>query len=394
MIGHCKHGEFDLEKGCPECMRQYAEVNSPENIAKRIKESSKVNLPPGGLAEAAYKAGAEVTVVDMFQPNNIVKVQYYSETTEELSGREYTYYSVDRLNVGDIVIVPVRNTTGKAKVSAVDVPETEIASFKDKVKTIPAGSVGTTRKELEQIDVMAAAAAKAGAEVTITADLLRETELPTKQVEQRALIVVDPMKDTAVFALLEEACKLQEYAEAVTIKSDADIKNVTNDLTIIQQLKKRITEKQKEYLDPITQHVDAVRRDFNTLLAPLTIADKVTRDKIMAYRNAMKAAAEAEAEAARLRQHASEMEAKARGETAPANEPAPTIFRPNRYRSDIGDLGTVKTTKWEIEDEAKIPREYLTPDASKIGKVVRAGGSIPGIKTFVEESLRVNSRGG
>jgi len=70
----------------------------------------------------------------------IVKVQYYSETTEELSPREYTYYSADPLKVGDIVIVPVRDTTGKAKVSAIDVTESEIAAFRDKVKTIPAGA--------------------------------------------------------------------------------------------------------------------------------------------------------------------------------------------------------------------------------------------------------------
>ncbi len=71
----------------------------------------------------------------------IVKVQYYSMTTGELSPREYSYYSIDRLAVGDIVTVLVRDTTTKAKVTAVDVPEAEIAAFKDKMKTIPAGSV-------------------------------------------------------------------------------------------------------------------------------------------------------------------------------------------------------------------------------------------------------------
>ncbi len=74
---------------------------------------------------------------------NIVKVRYCLDSDEhgELSPREYTYYSVDPLQVGDHITVPVRNTTSKAVVTAVDVPESEIAAFKDKLKTIPASNV-------------------------------------------------------------------------------------------------------------------------------------------------------------------------------------------------------------------------------------------------------------
>ncbi len=103
--GHCEHGEFDLLEGCPQCIT--------ERLGEELKEKLKTN---------------------------IVKVQYYSDDGR-LSDRPYTYFTEDRLNVGDIVVVPVRDTTGKAKVTAVDVPATEIANFKDKVKTIPTGSM-------------------------------------------------------------------------------------------------------------------------------------------------------------------------------------------------------------------------------------------------------------
>lgn len=58
----------------------------------------------------------------------IVKVRYLM-VDDELSTREYTYYSEDALQVGDIVTVPVRDTTARAKVMSVDVPESELASF-------------------------------------------------------------------------------------------------------------------------------------------------------------------------------------------------------------------------------------------------------------------------
>ena len=69
-MGTCqKHGEFILTKGCLECL--------------------------------AVKT-------------NIVKVRYYSETVDELSNREYTYFAEDPLQVGDVITVPVRDTTAKA----------------------------------------------------------------------------------------------------------------------------------------------------------------------------------------------------------------------------------------------------------------------------------------
>jgi len=72
---------------------------------------------------------------------NIVKVKYYSETTGELSGREYSYRVTDEVKVGDHVMVPVRgDSQAKAVITAVDVPEEEIKAFADKVKTIFVGS--------------------------------------------------------------------------------------------------------------------------------------------------------------------------------------------------------------------------------------------------------------
>jgi hypothetical protein len=71
----------------------------------------------------------------------IVKVKYYSDTTKAATGREYSYFSEERLNVGDLVQVPVKDHVGKAQVTAVDVSLDEIAPFKDAVKIIKAGSV-------------------------------------------------------------------------------------------------------------------------------------------------------------------------------------------------------------------------------------------------------------
>ncbi|MDL2214439.1 hypothetical protein LJB76_02620 [Clostridia bacterium OttesenSCG-928-O13] len=66
---------------------------------------------------------------------DIVKVQYRIKDGS-YGSREYSYFSAIPLEVGDEVMVPVRDKTGAARVSAINVPESEIADFADRVKTI------------------------------------------------------------------------------------------------------------------------------------------------------------------------------------------------------------------------------------------------------------------
>lgn len=47
--------------------------------------------------------------------------------------------------------------------------------------------------------------------------------------------------------------------------------------------------------------------------------------------------------------------------------------------TDLGRATIQERKDWEIGDETLIPKEYWKLDESKIGKVIRAGGSVPGI---------------
>ena len=66
----------------------------------------------------------------------IIAVQYKSKSTGEYGGREYTYFSEVPLSVGDEVMVPARNSQSVAKVTRIDVAESEVADFADRLKTI------------------------------------------------------------------------------------------------------------------------------------------------------------------------------------------------------------------------------------------------------------------
>ena len=69
---------------------------------------------------------------------NLVKLRFLRGG--EPQGREYTYISREKVDVGDTVIVQKPDTQGaetpKGIITMVDVPETEVESFKDKLKEI------------------------------------------------------------------------------------------------------------------------------------------------------------------------------------------------------------------------------------------------------------------
>lgn len=71
----------------------------------------------------------------------IVKVKYLTDTSQ-LSERDYSYFTEEPLKIGDTVMVPVKNTTGRAMVTAIDIPPVEVTALNNgfRLKTITAGS--------------------------------------------------------------------------------------------------------------------------------------------------------------------------------------------------------------------------------------------------------------
>lgn len=214
--------------------------------------------------------------------------------------------------------------------------------------------------------------------------------------ETSALIEVRPQADESVIALYEQSVKLEQYATALVITSDDNVKSATNDLSIISGLKKSIEEKRKDYTQPINEHLRAVNEAFKQFTEPLLNADKITRSKIMDYRAEQERQRQEAEKINRLRIEAAEAEMRLKGElTEPVGLVETKPEQPSHYYTGSGALGTATIWKWEVIDPTLVPDEYKIVDATKIGKVVRAGlRSIPGIHIYSEETLKVTTKGG
>jgi len=213
-----------------------------------------------------------------------------------------------------------------------------------------------------------------------------------------AVINISPQTDPAIISLQAEAAKLLQYAEVRTITGDADVKLATEDLSLLAKIKKAIADKRKDWLTPIKEKLDAIDSVFKSLSSPLEQADKVTRAKILAYRQEQERKAREAEEINRQKEELARREAAFNGtgevtiDTTPVTVPPPP---PAHVRTEVGDLGTAQIWKFEVTNAALLPLEYTMPDLVKIGKVVRATKgtlAIPGVKVWSEDSLRINTR--
>ena len=410
-IGHCKHGTFNLMAGCPACI----EVRRQGGIRPEQDEMED-GLNSEGLTLASQ----------------IVKVRYYSEQTGELSTREYTYYSVDRLKVGDIVMVPVRDTTGKAQVTAIDVPEAEISAFKDKVKTIPAGSrmaatipEGKPGDEWKRIESLGQVISSGLYLVTeeLRSEIERdinmsdgtvsaESRIDDKVVElaeqdrgyvivaeefPTAVVRIEPGKDLMVQQLLAEIMHIREWADKLVVSSEDQVKAATNDLSIMSKLKKAVEEKRQEYVGPLNTHVKAVNDAFKFLTGPLAEADKTARDKVTAYKVEQDRRRREAEETNRLAAEVARRQAASSGtgEFTVDVTPVAVPETPRLTRTDQGTSGLVDNWLYEVTDFKLLPDEYKVADEAMLNAIAKKhhdSKQVPGVRFFNKPGLRVSSK--
>ncbi|MFA5429862.1 MAG: hypothetical protein WC329_01730 [Candidatus Omnitrophota bacterium] len=334
----------------------------------------------------------------------LVKVQYAAADGNP-AGREYTYFAEEPLALGTRVRVPVKEgRTIEAVVTAVNVPEAEIAAFADKVKTIPVGSImvqpapeipsfkETTDKYFA--DMASEIPEEKPGDTPAEIEEATEKDIPAAIVTTGTEIGLYPDMAHAFV----EATKLLEYAERRLIHSNEDLKPAVEDLGIIAKGTKALLEMKKRALAPLKEKSDAITAAFKQILEPLEIADQLTRRKMESFNNEQKrkaaeaAAIQNEKEALAAREAALSGTGEITVDLTPPQAPPPV---PAHTRTEQATQGFQKVTKWEVVDPNLVPRVYLIVDAAKVGKMVRASSgtlSIPGIRIWTEDAVRINTK--
>ena len=214
-------------------------------------------------------------------------------------------------------------------------------------------------------------------------------------VTEIALVKVKPETDVEIMAFYGEALKLRDYAESRIISTVEDLKPATNDLSIIAKLKKAMEDKRKDYLKPFQDHIKETNDAFRTLMEPIEVADRVTRNKVLTFQAEQERIRRQQEEINRLRMEAAQKEAALNGgvitESVQLVEVAPEA--PRRVSADMGTIGQRMIRKYRVVDFAALPDQYKVENSALLNKVVKAGvPSIPGVEIYTEETLTVTSR--
>jgi len=205
-----------------------------------------------------------------------------------------------------------------------------------------------------------------------------------------------PGSDVEVISYYNEATKLLEYAVARVIATADDVKLATDDLSIISKLKKSMETKKREYLDPLKAQAEAIRETYSTLMDPVFRADRITRDKILAFNQEQDRIRREQEEINRKRMEAAEAEMRLKGElTEPVNLVEVTPEPAKKVSTDMGTSGQRDNWKWEVVDFALLPDEYKVVDGSLLTAVARKHHDqkqVPGVRFYNEPIIAVRAR--
>jgi len=218
-------------------------------------------------------------------------------------------------------------------------------------------------------------------------DVEAEKTSDLEGVDECALVRIKPESDLVIASLREEVLRLYEYAGSIVVDSIDGMKRATEDLSLMANIKKALEGKRKEYLGPLQDHVKTVNDTFKTISEPLAMADGLLRSKILAWKKKQEELKRLAEEVEKAKQSTSPEIAK---QAAALEVPEAQIVK--RVHTGVGDSGTRKVKKFEVEDFAKVPDEYKVLDVAKVGKLVRAGLEvIPGIRIFEEDTVVVSA---
>lgn len=207
-------------------------------------------------------------------------------------------------------------------------------------------------------------------------------------------VALRPGEDIEARSYYEEALRCLEFAFARVIVNFEDLTLATGDLALISKLKKVMENKRRSLLDPLRLQAEAIRETYSSLMDPILKADRITREKMLAFTQEQERIRREQEAINREKAELAAREAALNGrEAEPVElvEVAPEA--PKRVSTDMGTSGVAKIWKFEVVDFSLLPDRFKMENATLIGKVVRAGErEISGVKIWSEDTLRITAR--
>lgn len=217
--------------------------------------------------------------------------------------------------------------------------------------------------------------------------------------ESTAIVVLekDMRSYGEVLRLQEAVIRCRDIAVDRTVTTLLDTKDATNDLTIMSNLKKELESYRLVYTRPRQNELKEINAYFKLISDPLAEAEKVTKDKMLAFNKEQERIRLEQEEVNRLRIEAAQKEAALHNgeisESVNLVEVAPEATK--RVSTDMGTIGQRDNWTYEVFDFTILPDEYKVVDnvmLNTIAKKHHDQKQIPGVRFVNKPIIAVRAR--
>lgn len=179
----------------------------------------------------------------------------------------------------------------------------------------------------------------------------------------------------------QQATKALNAANDVQITTQEQYEVATDLLSKIKTVGKMLKERKEEITRPLMDALNSARDLFKPIEQSHADAERIIKSKMVAYQYEQERiqAAEQAKIAARVEKGTMKQETAIK-----KMEAMPEV--PTTARGKVGMVSTRIMKKLVINDENAVPREYCSPDNTKIKAALDAGKDVPGA-SYIEEKV-------
>ena len=209
--------------------------------------------------------------------------------------------------------------------------------------------------------------------------------------KQKEIAVIQPPKilsteqitnSKEMLELSKEVPTLVQRATNFQVTSEKDLETGAEVCSWIRKKLKFVEERRKFFVGPLNDYISGVNNFFKEMWSShLKEADEIVEGKILRWR---------QIERERLQEEQKKLTQKALKQAEKKGIPVEEVIVPvvEEQTKSVGAGSFKKYWTFEITDEPKVPREYLTVNEKKIREAVNNGTrQIEGVRIFEEEGF-------
>jgi hypothetical protein len=195
---------------------------------------------------------------------------------------------------------------------------------------------------------------------------------------------MDTKLNKEIAVIKTQISKAVSAAQSLVIETKDDLPKAVDLLSKIKAVGKLITAKKESITKPLNEAIKSARAFFSPVEDEYYNAETIVKQKMIDFNRKEQAEADKVAKAIEKKVEAGKMTFEKASDKLDAVQPVKNVATAQ------GSVQFKTIKEVVIDDESKLPREYLMPDTMKIKKVALAGVAIPGV-SVVEKKIVAGS---